>query len=489
MSMLTTPQIIKRSFPFVFITNNLYLFWLAFRMVGVVGMIFWVAEFLSWLLTALFFFNHYQQKREYMKRGKIEESVDIFIPMVNEPWEMVEETVSSARNINYKNKEIYILDDSGCETYRELAKKYETHYLTRQERVNAKAGNLNNGLRYAKGKFVAVFDADQVPFPDAIVDCMGYFDDEKVALVSTKQSFKVPPTDFNHDYLFYDHMQPGRNREGCAISCGSGVIYRRSVLDEIGGFTEWNLVEDLTTSITMNAKGYKSIYVDKAYSQGTAPEDLPMIYKQRGTWGLDTLRLLFRTNLLFKLGRKGLYYFEMCYGYIVSGVVLPILYFVPIYSLFFNKPLLTLESQWEYIVVKTPAFVSFLVMYFFLCRGFQNAQYWAGLFPVYFKAFLLAFLPGRPVYRVTKKTKDPKRREVKFVLPQLLLMFISAGSLGWHLYVYGTTQLLYTNVVWILITWYWILPIILHGLNLKPNFVLRRVMQRIEKLQTREVIS
>jgi cellulose synthase (UDP-forming) len=462
-------RIIRRFFLIVFMTNNIYLFWLAFSINWTpLGITLWLVEFLTWLHVLFLFFNHSSQKISLASTTKLNSSVDIFIPAVNEPLDMVEETVLAAKNINHLNKKIFLLDDSDNNLYKQLANSHSIEYLSRIKRVNAKAGNLNFALKKTTGDFVLVLDADQVPKKDILNDCLGYFIDKQIGFVTTRQSFKVPDHDFNHDHLFYRSMQPGANKDGCAFSCGSGIIYRRSALDTIGGFEEWNMVEDLSTSISLNNKKFKSIYIDKPYTLGTAPTDLPGIYKQRGTWALDSMRVFFRQNPLFKKGlsvRQKLHYLSVCYAYLVSGMILPILYLIPVYSLFTNQALVDVSSSLYYAAIRLPAFLALMSMYYFLCRGFQNAQYWAGLFPVYFKAIVLSILPLKIKYKVTIKTNQPQKTNVQLVVYQLSLILLYVVAVAWHIYQYSFSFLLFVSLVWMAITIYWFLPIILQGFN------------------------
>jgi cellulose synthase (UDP-forming) len=194
----------------------------------------------------------------------------------------------------------------------------------------------------------------------------------------------VPDDDFNHDHLFYGHMQPGKNACESAISCGSGVIYRRSALAEIGGFQEWNIVEDFYTSYVMNQHGYKNIYVSQAYTKGEAPTDLKTIYKQRGTWALDTLRMFFWKQPILNTSltvRQRLLYFETGYIYLVSAIVIPSLYILNFYSLYNNTPILNV-GLW-YLVFRLPSFFLIMKVYNDLGQGSANSRMWTGLFPVF----------------------------------------------------------------------------------------------------------
>src|SRR5665811_139177 len=103
----------------------------------------------------------------------------------------------------------------------------------------------------------------------------------------------------------------------------------------------------------MNSRGYRSVYVAQAYVQGHAPTDLRMVYKQRGTWAVDTLRIFFWQQPLLNLKltiRQRLHYFEMGYSYLVSGIILPAIYIINFYVLL--TPTTFLSGSWWYVVFR-----------------------------------------------------------------------------------------------------------------------------------------
>ena len=62
--------------------------------------------------------------------------------------------------------------------------------------------------------------------------------------VQSKQAFFLPEGDpfYNSDKVFYETIQSSNDQANAVISCGSGVVYRRRALEEMGGFATWNLV-------------------------------------------------------------------------------------------------------------------------------------------------------------------------------------------------------------------------------------------------------
>lgn len=453
------------------LSNFSYVIWLAFHIVGILGLIFLGLEILVLGVGLLFAINHWTRKFVLIGGSySLRSSLDIFIPTVNEPIAILEKTMAAAANIDHPNINLFVLDDGGREKVKHLADKYGYTYLRRPDlgHKKYKSGNLNYALTKSSSPFILTIDADNVVEPTIADDLLGHFSDPKIAFVASRQEYVAEKDDFNHDHLFYNHMQTGKNANTAAISCGSGVIYRRSALNKIGGFSEWNLVEDLHTSYILQSKGYKSMYVSQPYVRGLAPKDVSAIYKQRGTWAIDTLRILYWDSPLFKKGlnlRQRLHYFEMAYCYLVSGIFLPAIYLINFYTLYTNN-LIQDGGVW-YVIFRLPALLSTLWFFGYLSRGQLTSRVWAGLFPVYAKATLLAlfYRKTKPRYKVTPK-EDKGHREIALVVPQLL--FISIGFIGviFNLTYYGLSLILAFSGFWMLVMAYWLLPITMKSLKL-----------------------
>ncbi len=460
-----------------------YVVWLFFHVTGPLGWLFFVVEGSISLLPLLFLINHWTQRHVHKSSYPPVGSVDVFITVVNEPLELFEPVLRSLSRITYENKKIYVLDDGGRSAVESLATQYGATYISRADRpAFYKAGNLNNGLLVSSGDFILVIDADQeVTNPYILDELLGHFiEDSKLSLVATRQSFVTPPEDFNHDILFYEHIQTGKNANNAAISCGSGVIYRRSSLDVIGGFPTWNMVEDLYTSYKLHCAGFKSLYVNKIYTKGTAPLDLADIYKQRGTWGLDTMRLFVKDNPLFKRSlswRQKLHYSELAVTYAISAVCIPLLFLMPAISLLFGLQAVT--DIYGYSAFRVPSLIMLLIFYYYVCgKTFVAGQFWAGLFPAYFKGLVFAIMPGKPSYKVTSKVSSGGRH-LRQIIPHLVLVFFSFGSVLWYVASNGWDSIvLFTFVIQFLMV-FWLYPIIIRGLFGVPKL---RVEIEPEKL-------
>ena len=168
-------------------------------------------------------------------------AVDIFITTYNEPIEMVMSTATAAERVTYPHR-TFVLDDGNRQDMRAAAEAGGVGYLTRSSDWadrprHAKAGNLNNALFMTEGEFILILDADQIPEPSILDRTLGYFNDERTALVQTPQYFtNVTDSDplGSQAPLFYGPIQQGKDGWNAAFFCGSNAVIRREALMQLG---------------------------------------------------------------------------------------------------------------------------------------------------------------------------------------------------------------------------------------------------------------
>ena len=321
-----------------------YLIWLG-RLVlasrGSPDIFFFAAEILSYLLLCLLSYSTWRLRSPRLANPESQPrlSVDILVPCCGEPLEIIQTTLKAVRRITYHPLEVYVLDDAGSEAVAALAQSLGFHYLSRPQaglpRADSKSGNLNFGMSESRGELILVLDADQVPAPEILNRLVGFFGQSQVGYVQSKQAFFLPEGDpfYNRDKVFYETIQLSNDQANAVISCGSGVMYRRQALQEIGGFASWNLLEDFTTSYELASQGWRGVYYPHALSRGLAPATLAGVYHQRFQWCLDTMRLFFWDNPLFKSGLswpQKAHFLIVMMSYLTSGLVFPVFYTAPL---------------------------------------------------------------------------------------------------------------------------------------------------------------
>lgn len=231
--------------------------------------------------------------------------VDVWIATYNEDWSILEKTIIGALNLDYpkENLRIWVLDDGRRDWLAERCKELGVDYVTRPNNKGNKAGNHNQALTATSAPFILSLDADFVPFPNFIYRTLGFFHDEKVAIVQTPQSF------YNEDAmrkglrlrqgapdelgLFYREVQPARDAWNAAFYCGSCAMLRRSAIEAIGGFETATHIEDQATSVKLLTRGYVTRYLNEQLSIGLSAETLAVVHDQRNRWCRGGLQILF----------------------------------------------------------------------------------------------------------------------------------------------------------------------------------------------------
>ena len=235
-------------------------------------------------------------------------TVDVFIPTYDEPLDVLERTIVGALALDYPRHKvkIYVLDDKRREWLRKYCEEKGVIHVTRPDNLHAKAGNMNHGLKVSGGDFVAVFDADFVPYRQFLHRTVPFFADPAIGIVQTPQHFfNKDPVQSNLDIervwpdeqrLFFDEMAASRDAWDVSFCCGSCSIMRRQALEAIGGIPTESVTEDLLTTLAMLNKGYKTRYLNERLSMGLAAENLRGYFIQRSRWCRGGIQTLFLHN-------------------------------------------------------------------------------------------------------------------------------------------------------------------------------------------------
>jgi cellulose synthase (UDP-forming) len=241
--------------------------------------------------------------------------VDLLIPTYNEPLSLVRYTALAALNIDWPADKlhVYILDDGKRTEFQEFALEAGLGYLTRDDNLHAKAGNINRALAQTASPYVAIFDSDHVPTRSFLQVTLGWFlRDRNLGMLQTPHHFYSPdPFERNlgqyrevpnEGELFYGVVQDGNDFWNATFFCGSCAVLRRTALDEIGGIAVETVTEDAHTSLRMQINGWNTAYINIAQAAGLATERLSGHVKQRIRWARGMIQILRADNPLFAPG-------------------------------------------------------------------------------------------------------------------------------------------------------------------------------------------
>ena len=410
---------------------------------------------------------------EAVASGRYQPSVDILIPTYNEPEFILRRTIIGCKSLNYRHKKIYLLDDGRRESMGQLALELGCEYITRSNNLHAKAGNINHALPRTSGDLIVVFDADFVPNRNFLQRTVGFFQDRKVALVQTPQSFyNIDPIARNlglgnritsEEELFYRHIQPIRDAAGSLVCCGTSFVMRRSALLEVGGFCTESITEDYYTGVRLSASGYELVYLNEKLSAGLAAENIAGYITQRLRWCRGCLQGLFLdSNPLTISGLKplqklahldGLLYWFTCFSRI--GFLL-----VPLaYGFLGATPLRTNAAGILYFFL--PYYLINVVIFAWLNRQSRNfflSDVYAVLlcFPLALTIIQTLRAPFEKGFKVTPKGIESNcfNFNCKLALPLLILFGATTISLVWSI----SNYLLFPHLVPIIdigLGWTW----------------------------------
>jgi cellulose synthase (UDP-forming) len=393
--------------------------------------------------------------------------VAVLVPTYNEPPGMVRRTLESVLAQGWPHDRLVIVvgDDGHRAAIRAMVDDLQRshpaallHYHrpprkhTPERRGDAKDGNLNSMLGFVASaypaiEFIETRDADDlVGDPGFLRHTVGHLvHHPRIAFVQTIKDSSVSPGDpfGNRRRFFYRGIMLSRAAAGATFPCGSGLVWRRADLEAIGGFPTWNLVEDLYSGYLALQQGLRGAYIpiDGAVGQ-VAPEDIPNVYKQLGTWAVDTLRIFFWKSPLTTRGlslRQRLQFLEVGFFYL-SSIPTLVLILTPACCLLFDVRMFS-----EHVVahvVYSVFYVMLLAAYMFILGNgtswrevLRAKQMWVGMMFVYISACLRALYYGprrKPAYRVTRKVRRADLY-LKEVAPHIALVVLFAVAIVRHL--------------------------------------------------------
>jgi cellulose synthase (UDP-forming) len=221
--------------------------------------------------------------------------VDIFLPICNEPIEILQNTWTGVFELVHAypgSANPYVLDDGADPAAEALASDFGFSYVIRPDRgVHKKSGNLRYAFAHTMGEFIVILDADFIPRADFLTHTLPYFDDPAIAIVQTPQYFR---TDKRQTWVeraagavqevFYRSIQVSRDRLGASICVGSCAAYRRSALATEGGTTLIAYAEDVHTGLDVRRNGWNLVYVPIALTTGMCPDNLDAFVRQQYRW-------------------------------------------------------------------------------------------------------------------------------------------------------------------------------------------------------------
>jgi len=222
------------------------------------------------------------------------------IPVYNER-KVVRRVLEAVEQLDYPRDllRVQLLDDSTDETVETAARAcvelkargVEIEHLRRGNREGFKAGALAAGLKRDDSELVAIFDADFVPPRAFLRETIPYFANPKVGLVQARwEHLNLEENLLTQvqSYFIDGHFileSTYRHRTGRFFNFnGTGGVWRRSCIDDAGGWSATSLAEDTEISIRAYLKGWKFVYLRDLQVPAELPAQVTAYKSQQHRW-------------------------------------------------------------------------------------------------------------------------------------------------------------------------------------------------------------
>jgi cellulose synthase/poly-beta-1,6-N-acetylglucosamine synthase-like glycosyltransferase len=323
---------------------------------------------------------------------KYEPTVSILIPAHNEE-KVIGRLLQRMTKLTYPCSKLQVItiNDASADKTGPIAEEYSNRHplikvLHRDKKTGGKgkAAAMNAGLKHSTGEIVLCFDADYYPHKDIVEKLVKKFVDPAVGAVQGRPVVLNESQNIVTRLITLERIggyridQEARDNLGLIPQFGGTVGgFRRSVLEETGGFDETMLTEDTDLTFQVYLAGYKVRYVGDAECYEEAVDNWKAYWKQRHRWARGHMQVCFK-HAIHVLKSKKLNIKEK-----IDGLLLLHVYFMPVVTLvsfFVGVSLFLVDSQ----IVNT--------FWFFVPISFYSL---VGNFAPFFEVGIGTYLDGR----------------------------------------------------------------------------------------------
>lgn len=218
-------------------------------------------------------------------------SVSLVIPSFNS-GHTIFDCINACKNLRYEGeKEIIVVDDGSTDGSYEKLKHVGGIILLHKEKNSGKAAALNMGIARAKGEIIGNVDSDTYPEPHALENAIRYFvADDKVGAVvlficvANPKGLLAKMQEIEYWVSFGFFFKANSFMDSLYVTPGPTSLYRRAVFDQLGGFDETNISEDMEIALRMQKAGWKLRTYHSAIAFTEVPTTLHSLFRQRVRW-------------------------------------------------------------------------------------------------------------------------------------------------------------------------------------------------------------
>lgn len=238
---------------------------------------------------------------------------------------------------DYKGlKKIIVVDDRSTDNSFSIIKSYAEKYkkvvaVQTKKNTGKASGAKNHGAKFADTELIGFVDADSYPQKDAIRKMIGFFDDEKMAavtssiLVKKRENFIEKLQSIEYKIIVFTRKLLGFV-DAIYVTPGPLAIYRKKAFDEVEGFDESNMTEDIEITWHFVSKGYRIAMSVSSRAYTVAPDNFKGWYRQRIRWNVGGIQTINKYKKSFlKVGMLGTFilpFFVLSWILGILGIVI-----------------------------------------------------------------------------------------------------------------------------------------------------------------------
>jgi cellulose synthase/poly-beta-1,6-N-acetylglucosamine synthase-like glycosyltransferase len=230
--------------------------------------------------------------------------VTVQLPLYNERY-VAARLIDAVAGLDYPRDrlEIQVLDDSTDDTAEIVASRvaywqhrgFDVTHVRRSSRDGYKAGALANGLTFARGDLIAVFDADFVPDPTFLRRTVPHLADGRLGMVQARWAhlnagdtwLTMAQSAFLD--VHFSVEQTGRYAAGWLFHFnGTAGVWRRECIESAGGWLADTLTEDLDLSYRAQLAGWRFRYLEDIGVPAELPATMAAWRRQQFRWTKGT---------------------------------------------------------------------------------------------------------------------------------------------------------------------------------------------------------
>jgi poly-beta-1,6-N-acetyl-D-glucosamine synthase len=351
------------------------------------------------LFIIIFYIIIYFEKKDFGEPKKLSNypSVSIIVTCFNSKNTIVK-CLKSLEKLEYPRKiNLIVIDDASTDNSVNLIKKFKNINLIALKNNVGRASAGNIALKKVKTDLVAFVDSDTYPNSDALIKMVGCFDEADVKAVTClvlpdeKKSFVQRVQYYEYLVGFGIWTTLMSFVKASYVTPGPLSVFKRKIFDELGGYDDGNLSEDMEFGLRIRKAGYKIHTCSSAIVYTVVPNQWMALFKQRLRWQRGNIyNFMLHKNLFFNTKNKTLGFVILPYFFgtqilamfvlikisltflesLFNHILTTILYFNLGGVIFFELKEIILPTQ--LLFFSLPYF--FVIIYFILALHFTNIK-------------------------------------------------------------------------------------------------------------------